>query len=228
MRVVIAALCAVLMMGVGAWPAAAQRIEILPHYRDILPNDFTPAPAALPPGALRDAKVVLIPSANFNAYSAWWSEAYAPERRASSFQRLVGINDEVNRVGQNPSDPRNFPDAIVGALKEAVREVGVADDIAGAHAAGADFVVVIDFWQRFRGMNLHSAAGVYILDRQLNEVSSITNTSRVGMRDGGGGLFCGAACVTRLSALTFEDGYAAVTAPVFARLRSTLQRQAQP
>jgi hypothetical protein len=74
---------------------------------------------------------------------------------------------------ETSSDPRAFAGRIADALRLHVREIGVAGDLPGARASGADYFLIVDDWTgvtNWWGNRMRATGGIYLLDARLQRV----------------------------------------------------------
>lgn len=187
-RLMFAAL-AMLLMLFAASAASAQETRArfygqAPYdspYAGLLPDDFQLQTGTLDVAHLRQGKVVLIPSGNYNEYARLWSAYYEQGGLERDWLQTFaagadGRRDQLDGMIQN-SDPRLFASRLIDALRPYVREIGTAADLPTARAEGADYYLIVDTWLSGGPMRLRVAGGAYLLDGRLNSVISAQNTN---------------------------------------------------
>lgn len=183
-RVILAAIAAALMLfDVSSASAQDSRARFggrAPYdspYAGLLPNDFALQTApSFDAADLRQSKVVLIPSSNYNEYARLWSEYYEQGGLERDWLQTLGTGadrrrEQLDGTIQN-SDPRLFASRLTDALRPYVREIGVAADLPTARAQGADYYLIIDAWLGADAFKYRIAGGAYLLDGRLNSVIS--------------------------------------------------------
>jgi hypothetical protein len=164
----------------------------VPHYSvydGLLPAHTQPqAGAPLTADDLADKKIVIVPSRNFNWYADWWMRQHDPERgrNRQAWLEFMGVDHDTQAGSGQLSDPRNIADQFIETLTPYVSSVSSAPDLASAHAQGADYIVVVDYFMTVTmTMRIRSEAGVYVLDNSLHQVLSASGTSDVPYNTGG-------------------------------------------
>lgn len=188
-RLIFAAIAAALMFfDVSAANAQESRARLYgsaPYdspYAGLLPDDFQLQSApSIDTAHLRQSKVVLIPSSNYNEYARLWSEYYEQGGLESDWLQTfaTGANrrrEQLDGTIQN-SDPRLFASRLVDALRPYVREISTAPDLPTARADGADYYLIVDTWLSGGALKVRIAGGAYLLDGRLNSVISAQNTN---------------------------------------------------
>lgn len=151
-------------------------------YAGLLPDDFQLQPApSIDLAHLRQSKVVLVPSGNYNEYARVWSAYFEQGGLERDWLQTFaagadGRRDQLDGTIQN-SDPRLFASRLIDALRPYVREIGAAADLPTARAQGADYYLIVDTWLSGGPMKLRIAGGAYLLDGRLNSVISAQNTN---------------------------------------------------
>jgi hypothetical protein len=164
----------------------------VPHYAvydGLLPAHTQPQQGApLTAADLAGKKIVIVPSRNFNWYADWWMRQHDPERgrNRQAWLEFMGVDRDTQARSGLLSDPRNIAGQFVETLTPYVGSVSSATDLASAHAQGADYIVVVDYFMTVTmTMRIRSEAGVYVLDNALHQVFSASGTSDVPYNTGG-------------------------------------------
>jgi hypothetical protein len=214
-----------------AAPASAQNAQPVDHpvYEGLLPADFqmAEAPQPMDRAAFRGAKIVIVPSANFNDYADTWQQRFDPEAINGRWTAGLGIRSENLEGQRQAADPRLFSDAVITAVSPHFREVAVAQDLISAREAGAQYYLVVDYWAAFSrwGGRYRSHGGVHLLDSQFRHVLSATGEGDVRREEGnifefyGGG---GMQSLLNADARTYANGLNATMNPVIEGLRRQL------
>lgn len=182
MRMILAAFFAALMLfDTSAASAQETRARFggrAPYdspYTGLLPADFQLQPAAaIDLEHLRQSKVVLVPSGNYNEYARLWAEYFEEGGLERDWLQTFATGatrrrEQLDGTIQN-SDPRLFASRFADALRPYVREIGVAADLPEARAQGADYYLIVDAWLGADALKYRVAGGAYLLDSQLNSV----------------------------------------------------------
>ena len=151
-----------------------------PHasaYEGLLPAGMKPAPAPdFHPAHLRDARVAIVPSANFNQWARVWQRWF--EESGEKFK----VREENRRNVEHSTNPRNFSEQVMQALQPHVGQVFVADDLVQARDSGADYYLILDGWLgSFSRWNtyLHATGSVELLDGNLQRALSAHGEAKV-------------------------------------------------
>jgi hypothetical protein len=170
----------------------ASPAQAVPHYAvydGLLPAHTQPqAGAPLTAADLAGKKIVIVPSRNFNWYADWWMRQHDPERARNrqAWLEFMGVDRDTQARAGQLSDPRNIAGQFIETLTPYVGSVSSATDLASAHAQGADYIVVVDYFMTVTmTMRIRSEAGIYILDTSLHQVFSASGTSDVPYNTGG-------------------------------------------
>ena len=187
-RLMFAALATLLMLFTASAASAQEtrarfygRAPYDSPYAGLLPDDFQLQTGTLDVAHLRQGKVVLIPSGNYNEYARLWSAYYEQGGLERDWLQTFATGGERRREQldgtiQN-SDPRLFASRLSDALRPYVREIGTAADLPTARAEGADYYLIVDTSLSGGAMRLRVAGGAYLLDGRLNSVISAQNTN---------------------------------------------------
>ena len=147
MRANLTIIAAILVFSVWSTPAEAERRCLCGRpptenvYEGLLAADFTPvdASAQFQPSALRDAKLAVISSSNFNEYARRWAYWYDEDNidRYWAFQLFGQTRDNTREYEEN-TDPRRFGERLVVLLEPYVDQVVIAPDLQQAREQGYD------------------------------------------------------------------------------------------
>lgn len=154
-------------------------------YENLLPESMRPAPAkAFHPSELQDARIAVVPSANFNEWARIWEQWFDMEGK--NYKRTSwgfgGGRGDKERGYEHSSNPRNFSDQVILALQPHVGEIVIATDLFQARDAGADYFLILDGWLgTSSGWNtyFHASGGVHLLNAGLEEVFSAQGDARI-------------------------------------------------
>lgn len=153
-------------------------------YAGLLPTGMQPQPLQdFRPAQLRQARVALVPSANFNEWARIWASWYEEGGFENHWSvRMFGQSRETHSGYEHNSNPRRLAEQVVLALEPHVGEVVVARDLAHAIEEGADYFLVLDGWlgtyTRVMSGGFSASGGVYLLDRGLGEAFRVQAESR--------------------------------------------------
>lgn len=186
MRANLTIIAAILVFSVWSTPAEAERRCLCGRpptenvYEGLLAADFTPvdASAQFQPSALRDAKLAVISSSNFNEYARRWAYWYDEDNidRYWAFQLFGQTRDNTREYEEN-TDPRRFGERLVVLLEPYVDQVVIAPDLQQAREQGATYFLVLDAWTGTNNRNndrWKTWAGIHILDASLQRVFEAT------------------------------------------------------
>lgn len=146
-------------------------------YDGLLPAGMTPSSAAgFHPSQLRDARVALVPSSNFNEWARVW------ERWFEEDGEKYKARGENRKNVEYSTNPRYFSEQVIQALQPHVGEVFIAADLVQARDAGADYYMILDGWLgSFTRWNtyLHATGGVTLLNADLQQAFSVRGEAKV-------------------------------------------------
>lgn len=218
MRLVLQVIAAAIILSIvsSSQAFAAKR---LPLYEGLLPSGFEMHESQAPfrPDG---ARVAVVTSANYEAYIAYWKKYYVTQGGRNGF----GV--DISTIGP-ASDPRRFIDQVVATLKPRFGDVRPASDLRSAVDGGADYILVVDFFNDGNGWDKYRTwAGVHLLDAHLDHVFSIETHGETKMDSGG--LFCLGECQMQKQAESVARGMSLSTSPLLeqlsAKLAATLDR----
>lgn len=196
-----------------------------PVFEGLLPEGFTVQEAPLDPATFAGRKLVLVPSANFNAFTDTWARAYDPERRNWAMV-VMGFDADDMNSSRAASDPRSFSDRVAAALQPYFGSVEAAPDLATAREMGADYYAVIDLWGAFSPMGgrYRTHGGVHLLDGQLRQILVATGRGDVRRQEGSvfDNLRTGFRAEVDATGRTMADGINATATPVLTTLGERL------
>jgi hypothetical protein len=171
-------------------------------YTGLLPQGFSPqaSQAQLNAAVLKNSKLAVVPSANFEAMAREWVDRFEGEGRKASEARVNTANAVANLVSplhllfgaksdakssideiQKQTDPRRLMRELMPTLIAKFADVEVLPDIATAREKQKDMILVIDYYGSFNemGSQYASKVGYHGLDKSLKQLFKIERSASV-------------------------------------------------
>ena len=172
-RILAAALAFALLLPLAASAENLANKPLHPVFEGLLPPGAKPAAASLPRDDLKTRKLVIVSSANLDQYLRIWNSLF---KKGNVLTKVFDVSGE-----KIASDPANVVAKIIPAVTPYFGSVATAPDIAAAHAMGADYILVVDYWASITngGTRYKTRAGIHILNGQLQEALALETANEM-------------------------------------------------